>query len=61
MEIENVFPGDHGEEATPVPIPNTEVKVLCGDGTIFLGDGRVARRRVYFLQVNSYSLIGVTD
>jgi hypothetical protein len=22
------FPGDHGEEVTPVPIPNTAVKLL---------------------------------
>ena len=26
------FPGDHSEEVTPVPIPNTEVKLLSGDG-----------------------------
>jgi hypothetical protein len=25
--------GGHGEEETPVPIPNTEVKLLCADGT----------------------------
>ena len=25
--------GDHSEEATPVPIPNTAVKLLSGDGT----------------------------
>ena len=30
------FPGDHSEEETPVPIPNTEVKGLCGDGTAAL-------------------------
>ena len=40
------FPGDHGEEVTPVPIPNTEVKGLSGDGTATAGRGRVARRRV---------------
>ena len=28
------FPGDHGEEETPVPIPNTAVKLLSGDGTV---------------------------
>ena len=27
------FPGSHNEEATPVPIPNTEVKLFCADGT----------------------------
>ena len=27
------FSGGHSEEATPVPIPNTEVKLLSPDGT----------------------------
>ena len=26
-------PGNHNEGETPVPIPNTEVKPLCADGT----------------------------
>jgi len=43
-----IFPGDHGEEVTPVPIPNTEVKGLSGDGTAALGCGRVARCRDFF-------------
>ncbi len=25
--------GDDGEEVTPVPIPNTAVKLFCADGT----------------------------
>lgn len=28
------FPGDHTEEETPVPIPNTVVKLLKADGTM---------------------------
>ncbi len=35
----NEFPGDHGEGETPVPIPNTEVKPLSGDGTVGLAMG----------------------
>ena len=27
-----VFAGVFSSEATPVPIPNTEVKLACGDG-----------------------------
>jgi hypothetical protein len=27
-----VFAGVYSSEATPVPIPNTEVKLTCGDG-----------------------------
>ena len=45
-----IFPGDHSEEDTPVPIPNTVVKGLSGDGTAGLACGRAARRRVYFLE-----------
>ena len=44
----SLFPGDHSEEVTPVPIPNTEVKSLSGDGTVAIGRGRVARRRDFF-------------
>jgi hypothetical protein len=33
------FPGDHSEKDTPVPIPNTVVKVLSGDGTMALAMG----------------------
>ena len=28
-----VFPGGYAEKVTPVPIPNTEVKLLWADGT----------------------------
>ena len=28
-----LFPGNHNKEATPVPIPNTEVKLFSADGT----------------------------
>ena len=31
--------GGYGEEDTPVPIPNTEVKLLSGDGTAVLTVG----------------------
>ena len=44
-----IFPGAHGDEATPVPIPNTEVKGVIGEGTAEVVRGRVARRRGYFL------------
>ena len=30
--------GAHGEEETPVPIPNTEVKLLSGDYTAQVGN-----------------------
>ena len=42
------FSGDHGEKVTPVPIPNTAVKGLIGEGTAGVARGRVARRRDFF-------------
>ena len=42
------FPGDHGARVIPVPIPNTEVKTRCGDGTASFGGGRVARCQDFF-------------
>ena len=39
-----VFPTVHRVGATPVPIPNTEVKPRIGDGTAGFTGGRVARR-----------------
>ena len=44
----SIFPGDHSEDVTPVPISNTEVKGLSGDGTAASGRGRVARCRGFF-------------
>ena len=41
----SLFLGGHGGEATPVPIPNTEVKGPSGEGTAAIGRGRVARRQ----------------
>ena len=41
---EFVFPTVHRVGATPVPIPNTEVKPHFGDGTARFTGGRVARR-----------------
>ena len=35
---------DDGEEDTPVPIPNTEVKLFCADGSWDLVPVRVGRR-----------------
>ena len=40
------FPGDYCERATPVPIPNTEVKPLSADGTWVIIPGRVGRCQV---------------
>ena len=28
-----IMSGDYSNEVTPVPIPNTEVKLICADGT----------------------------
>ena len=53
------FSGGYGEEATPDPIPNSEVKLLSADGTAHLLCGRVGRRRDLFkgrrARLNTYS------
>jgi len=36
-----ITPGDYGEKAIPVPIPNTEVKLLIADGTIGFGQSNL--------------------
>ena len=33
--VQVIMPGDYCGEATPVPIPNTEVKLSNADGTAF--------------------------
>ena len=37
--------GDDGEEVTPVPIPNTEVKLFSADGSWGFPPVRVGRRQ----------------
>ncbi len=34
------FPGDYSEEVTPVPIPNTEVKLFSADDTALVWESR---------------------
>lgn len=36
---QTIFSGGYGEDETPVPIPNTEVKSLSGDGTDYKRSG----------------------
>jgi hypothetical protein len=38
--------GNDGEEATPVPMPNTEVKLFSADGSWGFPPVRVGRRQV---------------
>ena len=44
--------GDEGEEVTPVPIPNTEVKLFSADGSRGLPPVRVGRRRACQFFIN---------
>src|SRR5690606_7335996 len=61
----NMWSSDDGKEVTPVPIPNTEVKLFSADGSWGLPPVRVGRRfahvkptekSVGFLFVYIYSL-----
>ena len=42
VKYEIRYPGDNGGEVTPVPIPNTAVKLSSADGTA-VSCGRVGR------------------
>ena len=41
--------GDHSGGVPPVPIPNTEVKPSCADGTALWWGGRVGRCQAFFV------------
>ena len=45
--------GDNSEKVTPVPIPNTEVKLLSADGSWGLTPVRVGRRQAYVWRISS--------
>ena len=51
------FPTVHRAGATPVPIPNTEVKPCFGDGTAHFLCGRVARRWDLFIAASEGKLL----
>ena len=38
--------GDDGDEVPPVPIPNTEVKLVRGESTWHIAPGRITRCRI---------------
>ena len=38
--------GDNGDEDPPVPIPNTEVKLVYGESTWHIAPGRIANCRI---------------
>jgi hypothetical protein len=43
--------GDDGEEVTPVPIPNTEVKLFSADGSWGFPPARVGRCRAFIFLI----------
>ena len=43
--------GSDGEEVTPVPISNTEVKLFSADGSWGFAPARVGRRQATFFQM----------
>ena len=50
--------GDEGKKDTPVPMPNTAVKLLSADGSWTFGPVRVGRRHasVFYSDVEVYCL-----
>ena len=49
--------GDDGREVTPVPIPNTEVKLSSADGSWDLVPVRVGRRQAILRRVRMTRLL----
>ena len=47
MLLINDLSGGDSEEVTPVPIPNTEVKLFSADGSWGFPPARVGRRRAH--------------
>ena len=45
--------GDDSEEVTPVPIPNTEVKLFSADGSWGFPPVRVGRCQAYIWRISS--------
>jgi hypothetical protein len=41
IEASNSLPGGHSEREPPDPIPNSEVKTLCADGSVAASHARV--------------------
>ncbi len=49
---DSILSGSYGEKVTPVPIPNTVVKLLCANGSWGLPPARVGRcRAIYYSTV----------
>ena len=49
--------GEDDTEATPVPIPNTEVKLSCAESTCLVTDWEDRFRRLHFFYLNFLSFI----
>ncbi len=43
LRVLTSFPGGHSEQEPPDPIPNSEVKMFCADGSVAVGHVRVGR------------------
>ncbi len=50
--LSEVESGDNGKEVTPVPMPNTAVKLFCADGSWRLPPARVGRCRATARHLN---------
>ncbi len=48
QDVNSYLSGDYSIEATPVPIPNTEVKLYSADDTWGQPPGKVGRRQFLF-------------
>jgi hypothetical protein len=59
--LSEVGSGDNGKEVTPVPMPNTAVKLFCADGSWRLPPARVGRCRAFFYIFFSFHSSSVVE
>ena len=55
--VSNKWSGNNGEKVTPVPIPNTEVKLLSADGSWNFVPVRVGRCQAVIILFRSSSVV----
>src|ERR1700733_8302514 len=56
---QNSLPGGHSEREPPDPIPNSEVKTLCADGSVPLGHARVGHCQALYEKTPAGKPVGV--
>ena len=54
--LQVILLGDYRRDETPVPIPNTEVKISFADGTVHKSTGEYGVAKFFFLKINFFMI-----